>query len=63
MESKIQELSENIGKNNNDLGKIKAGQKIRANVVKWCFGALKLSFSTMISIVTLYFMWKYQGGK
>jgi len=63
METKIDELFENIGENNHDLGKIKEGQRLRAKFIKWSFDALKQSLSIIISIVTLYFLFKYGGQK
>lgn len=59
---KIDELFENIGKNNDDLDKIRTGQKMRAAAVRWFVGTLKQCLSIILSIVTLYFIFKY-GGK
>jgi len=62
MEAKIDELFENIGKNNEDLGKIKAEKKTRDKIIRWGFGTLKQALATIVSVLTIYFLFKY-GGK
>jgi len=62
LEKKIDAIFKIIGKNNQDIAQIKTGQKVRAAALKWFFSALKQSLSIVISIVTLYFVFRY-GGK
>jgi len=62
MEAKIDELFENIGKNNDDLGKIKADKKTRDKIIRWGFGTLKQALATIVSILIIYSFLKY-GGK
>lgn len=62
MESKIDDFSENIRKNNYDLGKIKEEKKTREKIIKWGFDALKQVLAIIVSILTIYLFLKY-GGK
>jgi len=58
----IDTLSEKIGKNANDLDKIKKVSKKRERALIWIFEALKQSLSIILAAVTLYFLLKH-GGK
>lgn len=58
----IDRLSEKIGKNANDLDKIKKVSKMRERALIWMFEALKQSLSIILAAVTLYFLLKH-GGK
>lgn len=62
LESKMDNLSEKIGKNNQDIDKIKTEKKIRAKIIAWIFEVLKQFLAIIISVMTIYFFLKY-GGK